>query len=134
MKIQLAVAWSGLLPMILAAVSTVTIRVSPGWRSVHMARDAARVALATSVSTGTVVEVVLGPGVHHIGDSPLVLGPRDGGADAEHSVVWRSADPANPAVVGAPIHVTGKPPDPVPLSLHRPRSLHVAMYQPRTFY
>ena len=52
------------------------------------------------------VEVQLLPGVHHIGDSPLVLGPRDGAAHGG-SVTWKSADQGNPATLGAPIRVTG---------------------------
>ena len=37
--------------------------------------------------------------VHHVGGGPLRLGPADSG------VTWRSADSANPAVLGGPIRV-----------------------------
>ena len=46
------------------------------------------------------------PGTHHVGDGPLTLGPLDGGRDGGF-VTWRSADPSNPAVLGAPVRVTG---------------------------
>lgn len=38
-----------------------------------------------------------------------MLGPLDGGGGDDNGrwVTWRSADPAHPAVVGAPIKVTG---------------------------
>jgi hypothetical protein len=42
-----------------------------------------------------------------VGAAGLALGPQDGGADPDHPVVWRSADPSNPAVVGAPIRIPG---------------------------
>lgn len=62
--------------------------------SVHEARLAVRRLLATEPSSS--VEVQLLPGVHHIGSSPLVLGPLDGAVDGG-SVTWKSADESDPA-------------------------------------
>jgi hypothetical protein len=62
--------------------------------SVHEARLAVRRLLAAEPSRS--VEVQLLPGVHHVGSSPLVLGPLDGAVDGG-SVTWKSADEANPA-------------------------------------
>ena len=54
------------------------------------------------------VTVLLAPGLHHVGDKPLRLGPADGGDTVANTwVVWKSADRSNPAVIGAPIRVTG---------------------------
>jgi hypothetical protein len=68
-------------------------------KTVYAARDFAR-SLLTADSSATITVQLL-PGTHHIGDTPLELGLDDAG------VVWRSADPNDRAVVGAPIKVTG---------------------------
>jgi hypothetical protein len=60
---------------------------------------------------GADVTVQLLPGLHHVGDHPLTLGPADGGTQ-DGWVTWRSVDPRSPAVVGAPIEVTGWKPHP----------------------
>ena len=73
-------------------------------RTLNAAKDRVRRLLKNQKAADVVVE--LSPGVHHVGDGPLVLGPMDGG-DNRRWVTWRSADPAHPAVVGAPIKVTG---------------------------
>ena len=62
-------------------------------RSVHAARDAVR---ALKQQGAADVTVQLLPGVHHVGDKPLALGPEDSG------VTWRSADPSNPASFVSP--------------------------------
>ena len=72
-------------------------------RTVRAAKAAVRAALLRSPSD---VTVHLLPGTHHVGDEPLTLGPEDGGS-GDRWVTWRSADPSSPAVVGAPIRVTG---------------------------
>ena len=78
-------------------------------RTVHAARTAVRSLLRRH--PGADVTVQLLPGEHTVGDAPLRLGPEDGGAGAGW-VTWRSADPSTPAVIGAPIHVTGWKPHP----------------------
>jgi hypothetical protein len=78
-------------------------------RTVHAARDAVRVLRAEH--PGADITVSLLSGVHHVGGRPLRLGGADGGADGAQ-VTWRSADPANPAVIGAPIRITGWLPHP----------------------
>ena len=56
---------------------------------------------------GRDVTVQLLPGTHHVGGAgPLALGAADGGSGSSW-VTWRSADPAHPAVLGAPVRVTG---------------------------
>ena len=79
--------------------ATVTIDVPAGYRSVHAAQAELRRVLQSAKhrNMATGVEVVLQPGVHHVGVEPLVLGSDDAGVDAEHPVVWRSADPSDPA-------------------------------------
>jgi hypothetical protein len=79
-------------------------------RTVHAA--AARVRKLLDTQPGIDVTVQLLPGVHHVGDEPLTLGPRDGGADGA-TVVWRSfGGAAEPATLGAPIRVQGWKPHP----------------------
>ena len=81
---------------------------STALRTVHAA--AARVRSILAQSAGPVdVTMNLLPGVHHVGGGPLRLGPADAG---KGTVVWRSADPSDPAVLGAPIRVTGWKPHP----------------------
>jgi hypothetical protein len=57
------------------------------------------------------VTVHLMPGVHHVGQEGLVLGPEDGGCGGR-SVTWRSAEPSNAATLGAPLRVTRWKPHP----------------------
>jgi len=83
-----------------AEAAALTIRVDPRTTSVHQAAAAAR-AHHESHGASDLVEVLLSPGTHHTGDAPLTLGP------ADSNTIWRSADSANPAVLGAPIRVTG---------------------------
>ena len=56
----------------------------------------------------------LSPGVHHVGDQPLRLETTEDGGSARTNtwVTWKSADSSNPAVIGAPIRVTGWKPHP----------------------
>ena len=85
-------------------------------RSVHEARLAARRLLAAEPSAS--IEVRLLPGVHHVGDRPLLLGPEDGAAPGS-TVTWKSADAASPASFGAPIRVTGWTPHPTIAGAYR---------------
>jgi hypothetical protein len=78
-------------------------------RTVHGARLRVRELLAAHA--GRDVTVQLAPGLHHVGDQPLALGPQDGGAHGS-VVTWRSADPRLPAMVGAPIAIKGWKPHP----------------------
>lgn len=79
-------------------------------RTVHEA--AAHVRLLLGNKPGIDITVQLLPGVHHVGDAPLILGPEDGGTDGG-TVTWRSLDgPSKPAIVGAPQRVTGWKPHP----------------------
>ena len=82
---------------------TVTVHVDPATTTLEQARSLVR----GHLRAGTVPVVEMGPGVHHVGTGPLLLGPEDGSADPMRPVIWRSSDPSNPAVVGAPIRVTG---------------------------
>ena len=72
--------------------------------TLHCARQKVRSLLAAHPNAD--VAVLLEPGVHHVGDGPLRLGPADG-STAGGSVTWRSADPSKPAVFGGPIPVVG---------------------------
>jgi hypothetical protein len=108
-------------PAAAAAVSIVEqsgriiITVDPKLHSLSAARDAARESIiasaagssSSSLSPQQQVIVELLPGVHNVGTKPLVLGSADAGPSADMPVVWRSSDPANPAVVAAPIHIQG---------------------------
>lgn len=51
------------------------------------------------------IEVLLAPGVYHL-EEPLRFGPADGGSD-KVKVVYRSVDPANPAVLSGGLAITG---------------------------
>ena len=76
-------------------------------RTVHEAAASVRELLARSDAPGTDITVQLLPGVHHVGDTPLTLGPEDGGT-GDATVTWRSfGGLENPATVGAPQRVTG---------------------------
>jgi hypothetical protein len=74
--------------------------------SVHEARLAVRRLLATEPSSS--VEVQLLPGVHHVGSSPLVLGPLDGAVDGG-SVTWKSADESTPASLVSSLEPAASP-------------------------
>jgi len=76
--------------------------------TVHAAAAVVRELLRDSPEA---VTVQLLPGLHHVGDEPLALGPEDGGSGGGW-VTWRSHQPALPATVGAPIKVTGWKPHP----------------------
>jgi len=78
-------------------------------RTVHGARDVVRSILSQHLDANIIVHLL--PGIHHIGNSPLTLGPLDG-PKAGGMVTWRSADPLNPAIMGAPIKITGWKPHP----------------------
>ena len=79
-------------------------------RTVHAA--AARVRTLLAATPGVDITVQLLPGTHHVGAStPLSLGPRDGGTHGG-SVTWRSYYPHDPAVLGAPVRITGWKPHP----------------------
>ena len=80
------------------------VTVDPLRLSLRDARDTVRAHLAAGGGEPVVVELL--PGMHNVG-AGLALGPQDGGADPAQPVVWRSADPSDPAVIGAPIRVTG---------------------------
>lgn len=71
-------------------------------KTVHQAAFVTRQLLAN----GFAVTVQLLPGLHHIGNSPLSLGPADSGQSGQ-PVVWKSASAADPATIGAPIRITG---------------------------
>ena len=74
-------------------------------RTVHAA--AAHVRQLLDLSPGVDIDVQLLPGLHHVGDGPLSLGPADGGR-GNATVTWRSfGGPAAPATIGAPVRVTG---------------------------
>ena len=76
-------------------------------RTVYAARDRIRSLRATKViAKHAKITVHLLPGTHHITDEPFTLGELD------YGVSWRSADESNPAVIGAPIRVTGWGPHP----------------------
>lgn len=55
------------------------------------------------------ITVYLSAGLHHVGDQPLRLDTAHDGGFVESNtwVTWKSADAATPAVVGAPIQITG---------------------------
>ena len=97
---------SGGLRALARSDGSIVISVDPRAATLGEARDAARAAQLAHHGSMRQVIVELQPGMHHVGDAPLVLGPQDGGS-ADAPVVWRSADPANPAIVAAPIRVTG---------------------------
>ena len=73
-------------------------------RSVHSAAEHVRALRAHHPDADITVQLL--PGVHHVGDGPLALSEAHAGRDGGW-VVWRSADPSNPAVLGGPIRVTG---------------------------
>ena len=84
------------------AMGMLEVRVDPATMTVHEARDAARALRAAhpGAKTATIV-VSFEPGLHHVGNTALVLGPEDANTH------WRSADEGHPALMGAPIKVTG---------------------------
>lgn len=55
------------------------------------------------------ITVYLSAGLHHVGNQPLRLDTAHDGGFVESNtwVTWKSADAASPAVVGAPIQITG---------------------------
>ena len=79
-------------------------------RSVRSAADRVHELRAQHPAADITVQLL--PGVHHVGDDgPLVLSAKHSGRDGGW-VTWRSADPAQPAVLGGPIRVTGWRADP----------------------
>ena len=72
--------------------------------TVHAAAAAVRLHLQGDPSAG--VRVVLAPGVHDVGASPLELGPDDSPASGA-TVTWTSLDPSAPATISAALPVTG---------------------------
>ena len=78
-------------------------------KTVHAAAAVVRELLRGSPEADVTVQLL--PGLHHVGDEPLALGPEDGGSGGGW-VTWRSHQPALPATVGAPIKVTGWKPHP----------------------
>ena len=78
-------------------------------RTVHAAATHVAALRARQPDKDIVVQLL--PGVHHVGDTPLTLGPEHGGSGKQW-VTWRSADSANPAIVGAPIRISGWKPHP----------------------
>lgn len=73
-------------------------------RSVRLAAERVRQLRVQHPDADITVQML--PGVHHVGDRPLVLSEEHGGRDGGW-VTWRSADPSQPAVLGGPIRVTG---------------------------
>eukprot|EP00038_Savillea_parva_P009887 m.186474 g.186474 ORF g.186474 m.186474 type:complete len:922 (+) comp16782_c0_seq1:76-2841(+) len=69
---------------------------------------AVRVRALLASNPGRDVHVLLAPGLHRIDThtGPLILGPHDGGQGGA-VVTWMSMDPSHPAVIGAPVSVSG---------------------------
>lgn len=97
--------------------SQTVVTVDPTVLSLHEARDRVRKVLQHRQhqqqhqqhpqTLFSPIRVKLLPGTHNVGETPLELGPEDSGLSADAPVIWESADPANPAVVGAPVSITG---------------------------
>jgi hypothetical protein len=87
--------------------SGLTLRVDPLTQTLQDAAAAVRTQLALDRASNNhrSITVELLPGAHQ---GPLRLGPEHAGASHETPVVWRSTDPLDPAVMGAPIKVTGE--------------------------
>ena len=90
-------------PLVGDDASLLGTQVSPV-RSVHAAAAVVRSLLREQPERHVTVQLL--PGLHHVGDRPLALGPSDGGRGAGW-VTWRSLNPELPATVGAPIPVLG---------------------------
>ena len=108
---------SPMLVLIVAAVASAAAAASPREVFVDplggddMSLSGTRTVPVKTVHAAAAVVRELLPGLHHVGDEPLALGPEDGGSGGGW-VTWRSHQPALPATVGAPIKVTGWKPHP----------------------
>eukprot|EP00039_Didymoeca_costata_P028580 m.21525 g.21525 ORF g.21525 m.21525 type:complete len:848 (-) comp7175_c0_seq1:170-2713(-) len=75
-------------------------------QTVYAARDKVRRLLREHRDENIDVHVRLMPGVHNVNKQPLEFTVEDSGKPG-HPIHWTSHDKANPAVIGAPISVTG---------------------------